>query len=76
MTQIQNERTKLTANWLNALASGVIVTGVVAPSVALLFQLANGIVPHIWVILLASMIWLSMGYALHSVARLILGRLE
>ena len=35
---IHNERTKLTANWLNAMASGVIITGVVARSIAVLFS--------------------------------------
>ncbi len=50
MTIIQNERTKLTANWLNALASGVIVTGVVAPSLAILFQVSNGQPITIWAI--------------------------
>lgn len=76
MTIIQNKRTKLTANWLNALAAGVIVTGVVAPSIVLLFQIASGAFDHLWLILTASSVWLSMGFALHSVARAILGRLR
>ena len=75
MNLITNERTKLTANWMNALGSGVIITGVVAPSVALLFQIGNPFHVPAWVIVAASMVWLFVGIALHYLARRMLGRL-
>jgi hypothetical protein len=37
MSKLTDERAKLTANWLNAVASGVMITGVVAPVVAAYF---------------------------------------
>jgi hypothetical protein len=39
MSLIHNERTKLTANWLNTLAAGIILTGAVAPLVAAIYGL-------------------------------------
>lgn len=76
MSLIQNERTKLTANWLNAMASGVIVTGVVAPSIALLFQFGAAASLNIWLIGAASTIWLLGGIILHLTARFILRSLR
>ena len=72
---IHNERTKLTANWLNAMASGVIITGVVAPSIAVLFQLSMGIGVSPLLLVAASGVWLSSGVALHLPGRKVLGRL-
>lgn len=34
---IHNERTKIMATWLNTLASGAIITGVLAPTIAVIF---------------------------------------
>jgi hypothetical protein len=75
MSLIHNERWKLTANWLNALASGIIITGVVAPAIAVLFRLqtAVGISPVL--LALSSIVWLLAGIALHLTARRILKRL-
>jgi hypothetical protein len=39
MSKLTDEQTKLTANWLNAMASGVMITGVVAPAVAAYFNI-------------------------------------
>ena len=39
MSLVHNERTKLTANWLNTLAAGIILTGAVAPLVAAIYGL-------------------------------------
>lgn len=72
---IHNERTKLTANWLNAMASGVIITGVVAPSIAVLFQLSMGIGVSPLLPVAASGVWLSSGIALDLLGRKVLGRL-
>jgi hypothetical protein len=76
MSLIQNERTKLTANWLNAMASGVIVTGVVAPSIALMFQLGGSALLNLWLIGAASCTWLLGGVILHLTARYILRSLR
>ena len=75
MSAIHNERTKLTANWLNAMESGVIITGVVAPSIAVLFQFSIGIGFSPLLLTAASCVWLSCGIALHLLARKVLGRL-
>lgn len=75
MSVIHNERTKLTANWLNAMASGVIITGVVAPSIAVLFQIGTGMGLRPLLLAAASAVWLSCGVALHLLARKVLGRL-
>nr|CAD6618221.1 hypothetical protein RTCK_03554 [Rhizobium sp. TCK] len=72
---IHNERTKLTANWLNAMASGVIITGVVAPSIAVLFQLSMGIGVSPLLLVAASGVWLSSGIALDLLGRKVRGRL-
>jgi hypothetical protein len=39
LSKLSEERTKLTANWLNAIASGMIVTGGVAPVIAAFFNI-------------------------------------
>jgi hypothetical protein len=39
MSMIRNERLKLTANYLNTVAAAIMVTGVVAPLVALSYGL-------------------------------------
>jgi hypothetical protein len=41
MSLIHNERTKLTATWFNTLGSGCVITGFVAPTIALLLQLQS-----------------------------------
>jgi hypothetical protein len=73
MDLIANERTKLTANWLNAMASGLITTGIVAPGIAVAF----GVVPGVGVltVVASSVIWLLLAAALHAYARVLLGRL-
>ncbi|WP_156418418.1 hypothetical protein [Aureimonas sp. D3] len=73
MSLIANERTKLTANWLNAMASGIIVTGAIAPAIAAVLGVTS---VAGWIIALSSCVWLFSGLALHFVARRILGRLE
>lgn len=71
---IHNERTKLTANWLNAMASGVIITGVVAPLIAVLFRISSfDFSPAL--IVMSSAVWLSVGVALHLLGRRTLRRM-
>jgi hypothetical protein len=38
---VHNERTKLTASWLNTLATALIAAGVFAPAIAVLYGLSN-----------------------------------
>jgi hypothetical protein len=71
MSLIHNERTKLTAAWLNTIAAGSIIAGVVAPSVSL--TLVEGVPPVR--VFLFSLVWLLAGIGLHFVARNILKRL-
>lgn len=73
---IRNERTKLTASWLSSIAAGVIVTGVVAPAVAVLYGVSGATQAGNFAIAFGSLVWLSAGTALHFLARATLRRLE
>jgi hypothetical protein len=76
MSVVHNERTKLTATWLNALAAATVVTGVIAPLVAVVFGVStSGKVSPITFVL-ATLVWLLLGVILHMLARRILGRLR
>jgi dipeptide/tripeptide permease len=76
MSLVHNERTKLTATWLNALAAATVVTGVIAPLVAIVFGIpTSGKVSSV-VFILATFVWLVLGVILHMLARRILGRLR
>jgi len=72
MSKVREERTKLTAGWLNTIAAGSIVAGVIAPSVSL--TLVQSAPPARLV--LFSIIWLFFGLSLHFIARTILKGLE
>jgi hypothetical protein len=72
MSLIDNERTKLTANWLNALAAGVVITGVVAPIVGVIYGVLGPSGAGYLILAGSSMIWLAMGTALHFLARRLL----
>ena len=75
MNLIDNERAKLTANWLNTLSAGTIIAGCVTPLVVIAYGLRPGTEPldRAFVFIL-SFGWISIGVALHLVARVILGR--
>lgn len=68
---VSEERRKLSAAWLNAIASGAIVTGFIAPTIAVTLNLAN--VALGWPLILMSLAWLAIGCALHWLARRVLG---
>ena len=75
MFLIQNERTKLTANWLNALAAALVAAGVFAPAAALVYgvsQLPRAGLPLALVILGC----FAGGVFLHWLGRVLLGRLR
>ena len=72
---IHNERTKLTATWLNTLATALVAAGVFAPAVALLYGLSQVSVSTVFMVALA-MSCLGFGIGLHVVGRRLLGRLQ
>ena len=73
MTEGEKERLKLTANFLNILAAGTMVTGGVAPAVGALFGTID--VGYAAVVL-GSIICFAFGIALHSFARSLLKRFD
>jgi len=75
MSLIENERTKLTATWLNNLAVASIVAGWLSPVAGMVYGLTNP--PRDIVILISlSIAWLLAGLVLHLIARAHLGRLK
>ena len=73
MGPIANERTKLTANRLNAMASDMVVTGGVAPLVALALNVADtSVLPAIFA---SVTVWIGAAAVLHFFARRLLGKL-
>jgi Na+/melibiose symporter-like transporter len=76
MSLLHNERTKLTATWLNTLAAATVVTGVIAPMVAVVFGLPTSGTVSPTAFMFAIAVWLLLGVALHIVARRVLRRLQ
>jgi hypothetical protein len=74
---VDNERAKLTFNWLNTLSAGTVNAGSVTPLVAIAYGLRPGAEPLDRLIIFAlSFGWIVIGVTLHLVARIILGRLK
>lgn len=71
-----NERVKLTANLLNTIASGMLITGVVAPVVAASYGVPGPAQASLRVVTVISAIWFMAGIALHLTARASLKRLR
>ncbi len=76
MPLIHNERVKLTATWVNTLAAATIITGVIAPIVAVVFGLPAGGSLPLTGFLVATAAWLSTGVILDATARHIIGSLR
>jgi MFS-type transporter involved in bile tolerance (Atg22 family) len=68
MSLIHNEQTKLTATLINTVASAVFVVGVVAPLVALSYDLPG---PR-GTTIVASFFWIVCGGGIHLLARRLL----
>jgi hypothetical protein len=68
---VAEERRKLTATWLNAIASGAIVTGFIAPTIAVALNVSNLALG--FPVVLVSLAWLGVGCTLHLIARRVLG---
>lgn len=75
MFLVANERTKLTATWLNALATALVATGVFAPAAALLYGVSGSARPGL-ALLLTTLACFVVGVFLHILGRLALGRLR
>ncbi len=72
---VKNERTRLTANWLNALSTALIAAGFFAPGAALLYGLAQFATGFPYMLALA-LGCVALGAAIHVIARGVLGRLH
>jgi hypothetical protein len=74
MHLVHNERTKLTAGWLNTLATALLAAGVFAPAAALLYGLTQpaGSAAYMFVLVLGCF---ALGAGLHLLARATLGRM-
>jgi hypothetical protein len=71
---IHNERTKLTATWLNGLATAATAAGAIAPSAAAFYGISGG--QFGWRFVVGTVTWLCVGLTLHLLARRVLGRLR
>lgn len=72
----RNERIKLTANFLNTVASGSVVVGGIMPIAAVTFGIPAGPTRPIATAFAIAAAFMTFGVALHWVARLFLGRLK
>jgi hypothetical protein len=72
---MENEQVKLTAGFLNSIASGIVVTGGVAPLVAVYFGVTGPSQVSTVGLLVSEVAWIAWGIALHVTARRILRRL-
>lgn len=74
---IHNERLKITANWINSISVGFIVTGLVAPFVGLIYGFSAITTPASSSrVLISASICLLSGIVLHFLARLVLKELK
>lgn len=72
---VANERTKLTAAWLNTLATAIIAAGVFAPIAASIYGVSHP-APSGISFLLLTLACFAVGISLHVVGRFVLGRLR
>ena len=75
MFLVHNERIKLTASWLNAIATAVMTAGAFAPAAAWLYGLSSLPVGTFYVTMLA-IAGAAVGAGLHISALAMLGRLR
>lgn len=68
MSLVHNEKTKLTATWMNTLASGSLLVGVVTPTAAVIYGPTRLTAPA-WAAGLAGLVFILLGLALHLFAR-------
>jgi len=75
MSLVHNERTKLTAAWLNTLSGAATAAGVIAPLAATFYSLSAAPV-SLGVLSLGAAIWFFAGVGLHFAARYVLRGLK
>lgn len=75
MFLVHNEQTKLTAAWLNALATALVAAGFFAPAAALLYGLSQIAIGFGYMLALA-ICCLTLGTGIHIVGRFVLRRLQ
>ena len=75
MFLVHNERTKLTATWLNALATALVAAGFFAPAAALIYGLSQLAIGRGTMVALA-LGCLCLGAGIHIIGRAVLGRLR
>jgi hypothetical protein len=77
MSLVQNERTKLTANYLNTAASGFFGAGVIAPLAAAVFGLTGADSPvSTLTLIIGVLIFFGVSIGLHIAARFVLKGLK
>jgi hypothetical protein len=74
LSLVHNEQTKLTATALNNVAVAFVIAGFVGPMVAVGY--GSAAIARDGIAILVSIIWLFVGFILHSIARLILRDLK
>jgi hypothetical protein len=72
---VRNERRKLTASWLNAIATALMAAGVFAPVASQIYGFGPNRVDQT-VVLVSSAICATASLILHSIGRQVLGGLE
>jgi hypothetical protein len=75
MFLVHNERTKLTAAWLNALATALVAAGFFAPAAALLYGLTRAPVGAGYLVVVA-IGCVGLGVFIHVAGILYLGRMR
>jgi hypothetical protein len=75
MVLVHNERTKLTAGWLNTLATALVAAGVFAPALALLYGVSRP-APSGFPLSVLTVACFGGGVVLHVLGWLVLGRLR
>ena len=73
MSLVHNEQTKLSATWLNGVGIASAAVGGIAPLAAIVFGTGAS---NVITVAVSSVVWVSIGTALHFVARIILRRLK
>jgi hypothetical protein len=72
---VRNERRKLTASWLNAVATALMAAGVFAPVASQIYGFGSNRADKS-LVLISSVVCVTLSLGLHLTTRLLLGGLE
>jgi hypothetical protein len=75
LSLIHNERTKLTAAWLNAVSGGAMAAGVIAPLAATFYGVSSAPISSS-ILMIGAATWFLAGIGLHLAARYTLRNLK